>query len=148
MSHSEPRPPAGVSRRRSGGRGEAGLTTLEWLLVVAAVAGLAALAVVVVQNLVGDTAERVTTHSARQTAADLATTELTERWAAEMPRDQDEADRINRRYEAYCRQLGIIYADVGLKVESAPGLRVRMPGHVAGWGPDPKDFPACVLSLH
>ena len=120
------------------------MTTLEWLLVVAAVAGLAALAVVLVQNLVGDTAERVTTRSARQMVADLATTELTERWAAELPRDPDEAGRINRRYARYCHELGIIYADNPLKVESTPGL---YNGGI-GWGPQPKDLPACVLSLH
>ena len=53
-----------------GRRSEAGLTTLEWLLVVAAVAGLA---VVLVQNVVGDTAEQVASNDARQTAAVPAT---------------------------------------------------------------------------
>ena len=38
-------------------RGERGLTTLEWLLIVAAIAGLAALAVVLVQTVVNETAE-------------------------------------------------------------------------------------------
>ena len=52
-------------------REDAGLTTLEWLLVVAAVAGLAALAVVLVQKVVGDTVEQVASGDARQTAADL-----------------------------------------------------------------------------
>jgi hypothetical protein len=67
-------------------RGDAGLTTLEWLLIVATVAGMAALAVVLVQGAVGDTAEDVASHSARQQAAVLATLELTERWQAEIPR--------------------------------------------------------------
>ena len=44
--------------------------------MVAAVAGLAALGVVVVQSVVGGTAESVVSHSARQEAADLASTEL------------------------------------------------------------------------
>ena len=44
---------------------ESGLTTLEWLLIVAAVAGLAALAVVLVQNVVDDTAEQISGSSAR-----------------------------------------------------------------------------------
>ena len=61
------------------------MTTLEWLLIVAAVAGVAALAVVLVQGVVGDTAEDVASHSARQQAAVLATLELTERWQAEIP---------------------------------------------------------------
>ena len=100
-----------------GGRGEQGLTTLEWLLIVAAVAGLAALAVVLVQNVVGDTAERVASNDARQTAADLAVTDLTERWLAETPTDQGDAERINRRYSARCRQMAIIYADISLGVQ-------------------------------
>ena len=72
-------------------RGDAGLTTLEWLLVVAAVAGLAALAVVLVQNVVGGTAEQIDSNEARQTAADLAVTSLAERWIAEAPTSQSEA---------------------------------------------------------
>ena len=53
-------------------RGEDGLTTLEWLLIVAAVAGLAALAVVLVTNVVDDTAEQIGGSSARKTAAEIA----------------------------------------------------------------------------
>ena len=37
-----------ISRRLPQRRGDSGLTTLEWLLIVAAVAGMAALAVVLV----------------------------------------------------------------------------------------------------
>ena len=40
-------------------RDESGLTTLEWLLIVAAVAGLAALAVVLVTNVVSNTSEDI-----------------------------------------------------------------------------------------
>ena len=61
--------------RRPAGAGEEGLTTLEWLLVVAAVAGLAALAVVVVNNVVADTAEGLSQTNSRQVAYDLATTD-------------------------------------------------------------------------
>ena len=50
--------------------------------MVAAVAGLAALAVVLVQGVVGGTAESVASHSARQEAADLAATELENAWRA------------------------------------------------------------------
>ena len=126
-------------RRRS--RGEEGLTTLEWLLVVAAVAGLAALAVVLVRDVADDTAETLRTVNRRQLAFDLATTELTERWAAETPATREEAERINRRYERYCRDLGIIYADVLLKATPTPGLF----NGVDGWGPQPKDLPACAI---
>ena len=50
-------------------RDDSGLTTLEWLLIVAAVAGLAALAVVLVQNVVSDTSEQIAGNSARMTSA-------------------------------------------------------------------------------
>ena len=53
-------------------RDDSGLTTLEWLLIVAAVAGLAALAVVLVQNVVSDTSEQIAGSSARKTAAQVA----------------------------------------------------------------------------
>ena len=62
--------------RRAPGRNDRGLTTLEWLLIVAAVAGLAALAVVLVQNVVDETAEQITNSSARLTAAQVAAAEI------------------------------------------------------------------------
>ena len=72
-----------IRRRHNTGRrflqkreDESGLTTLEWLLIVAAVAGLAALAVVLVQNVVGDTAEQISGSSARKTAALIAAEEI------------------------------------------------------------------------
>ena len=48
-----------------------GLTTLEWLLITAAMAGLAALAVVLVQAYVEDTGERMSNPDPRVTSADL-----------------------------------------------------------------------------
>ena len=66
---------AGSSNRR---RNIRGLTTLEWLLIVAAVAGLAALAVVLVQNVVDETAEQISGSSARLTAALVAAQEITD----------------------------------------------------------------------
>ena len=58
-------------------RTEVGLTTLEWLLIVAAVAGLAALAVVLVQNVVDETAEEISGNNARITAAQVAAARIT-----------------------------------------------------------------------
>ena len=122
-----------------GERCEAGLTTLEWLLVVAAVAGLAALAVVLVQNVVGGTAEQVEESDARQTAGDLAVTSLAQRWKAEVPTSQSEADQINRRYERRCRQLGIIYSDISLTAEALLGTYTGG----TGWGPLDRHKPSC-----
>ena len=122
-------------------RGDAGLTTLEWLLVVAAVAGLAALAVVVVQNVVDGTAEDIASHSARQEAAQIATLVLTERWQAESPDSQSSAERINRDYSAKCRTLGIIYGDIDVVPEPAPGIYRSG----TGWGQNVADQPSCNL---
>ena len=98
--------------------------------MVAAVAGLVALAVVLVQNVVGDTAERVKSNDARQTAADLAVTELTRRAQAQVPETGDDAVRINRAFESRCSQLGVIYADISLKVRYFKG-EAKDPG--PGW---------------
>ena len=110
-----------MGAERRAGRGEAGLTTVEWLLVVAAVAGLAAVGVVVVQTVVRGTAESVASHSARQEAADLAATQLEDEWEAQVPIDEADEKRINSRYAARCRRLPIIYSDVLVKVEVIPG---------------------------
>ena len=109
---------------------DAGLTSLEWLLVVAAVAGLAALAVVLVQSVVGGTVEDVAAHSARQQAADLARVGLTQRARAELPASKDDAARINGVFGARCRQLAVIYADIDLSIKYFEG-EWRGPG--SGW---------------
>ena len=67
---------AAISRRLPQRRDDSGLTTLEWLLIVAAVAGLAALAVVLVQNVVSETGEQIAGSSARLTAAKVAGTSV------------------------------------------------------------------------
>ena len=110
-----------ITRCREFGRGEEGLTTLEWLLIVAAIAGLAALAVVLVQTVVNETAENVQSREARLTAADIATTEIHQDWRNENPTSPDEADEINRKYRTKCQRFGIIYADISLDIESKNG---------------------------
>lgn len=87
-------------------RSSRGLTTLEWLLIVAAVAGLAALAVVLVQNVVDDTAEQITGSSARITAALVAADAIT---------GDDETDADKR---SACSRLNITYSDA---FQESPG---------------------------
>ena len=72
------RPKQPAETRRPNRRGDSGLTTLEWLLIVAAVAGLAALAVVLVQRVVGDTSEQIAGGSARKVAAQIAAQDITD----------------------------------------------------------------------
>ena len=90
------------SRRRN----DRGLTTLEWLLIVAAVAGLAALAVVLVQNVVDDTAEQISGSSARLTAARVAAAEITEE-----AKGEDEVSSDKPEAKAKCERLRITYGD-------------------------------------
>ena len=99
-------------------RDDSGLTTLEWLLIVAAVAGLAALAVVLVTNVVGQTGEQISGQSARRTAAELA--------AAEVVRRAQTADVTDARwdspakwatyYSEQCRRVAVTYSDAGITV--------------------------------
>ncbi|WP_419839558.1 hypothetical protein [Candidatus Poriferisodalis sp.] len=106
--------------RRTPSRDQAGLTTLEWLLIVAAVAGLAALAVVLVQNVVDDTAEQLGGSSARATAANVAADTVIREARTASPDDA----RYNtwQRWELYftarCERLEILYSDTNLDVEA------------------------------
>ena len=110
-----------ISRRLPQRRDDSGLTTLEWLLIVAAVAGLAALAVVLVQNVVGETSEQIAGSSARETAAKIAATSIMEdadRGTAEQPRDAKTYEDWIDYYTRKCRRLAITYGDAGITVQS------------------------------
>ena len=102
-------------------RDDSGLTTLEWLLIVAAVAGLAALAVVLVTNVVSDTAEQIAGSSARRTAAALAADEIVldaVRDVEEQPADAKTYGKWAAFYKSKCERLRITYGDAGLTVEA------------------------------
>ena len=110
-------PPTRYRRRSLFHRDEDGLTTLEWLLIVAAVAGLAALAVVLVQNVVDDTAEQIGGSSARRTAAVVAANAIMQ----EADRDDSSQPTGAKKYaewKAYytnkCDRLEITYSDAGI----------------------------------
>lgn len=107
-----------VARKHSRKRDESGLTTLEWLLIVAAVAGLAALAVVLVQSTVGETADQISGSSARETASKLAAEEIMDR-ASEGKDDQPLGAKSfgewSDHYNKKCDRLNITYGDAGIK---------------------------------
>jgi len=102
-------------------RSSRGLTTLEWLLIVAAVAGLAALAVVLVQNVVDETAEEITGNSARETAARVAAARIDSDARDEIRNeitdgtafDVDTLSAVNSDYKSKCDRLEITYSDIG-----------------------------------
>ena len=111
--------PDGPSWKRR--RDESGLTTLEWLLIVAAVAGIAALAVVLVTNVVDDTSEQISGSSARQTSLILAADEITQDAAAatqsaatnEAQNEFKDIADWKAHYDRKCNRLQITYGDVG-----------------------------------
>ncbi|MCY3786776.1 MAG: hypothetical protein OXG47_08650 [bacterium] len=97
------------------------MTTLEWLLIVGAVAGLAALAVVLVGRLVDDTAESVAEGgaTANRNAAETAAAQI-----EEQARAADNVGRYTtwsdwrRYYSGRCSRLEVLYSTIGLKVDS------------------------------
>ncbi len=132
-------------------RDDSGLTTLEWLLIVAAVAGMAALAVVLVTNVVDDTSEQISGSSARLTAARVAGARITE----EAQRDVPATAALNAAgftaaqtdYQDECNRLEIIYSDIdGLEATwtyTAPGTFTA-----ATWAAafDDPDTEGCVIT--
>ena len=119
---------AAVPRRGRRRRADNGLATLEWLLIVAAVAGLAALAVVIVQAYVDDTGKRISSPDPRVVAAMLAAQEVmkdAERDADQQPAAAKTYGPWADHYTSECEQLGIIYNDAAIKMEPlfmfAPG---------------------------
>ena len=98
---------------------ECGLTTLEWLLIVAAVAGLAALAVVLVQGVVEDTSDAIAAEHPRIKAAELEAGSITEEARGELSaaasgNDPAAVGPINGTYSPKCGQLAIIYRGLDL----------------------------------
>ena len=122
MSDSHVETQAAPRRRRSlFRRDESGLTTLEWLLIVAAVAGLAALAVVLVQNVVDDTAEQIGGSSARKTAAQVAATAVLQEAMSADPTDSrfNTWDKWDNYFTQNCDRIEITYSDADITVTSA-----------------------------
>ena len=102
-------------------RPDRGLTTLEWLLIVAAVAGLTALAVVLTQQVIDDTAEAIETSNARLTAAKLAAQQIED--DARIADAGDTRTATWARWEHYftsrCRRLAITYTDINMQIDAA-----------------------------
>ena len=131
------------TRRPTPPRDDHGLTTLEWLLIVAAVAGIAALAVVLVQRTVNDTSESIARHSARLVAAEIAGTTITDIALSHNPTSDDQAQTLNRRYATRCNRLAIIYTDANINVIWKDGTWNNNPT-TGGWT-NPQTTPRCIV---
>ena len=102
-------------------RDDSGLTTLEWLLIVAAVAGLAALAVVLVQRVVGDTSEQIAGSSARATAARVAGLSVQDE-AKNYDANLDRFESITKwdnYFPSKCNSISVTFADAGVTATAA-----------------------------
>ena len=116
------------------------MTTLEWLLLTAAVAALVAIAVVVVQATIRDIGIETNRHRAQFRTAEIAADALTREWRARSPASQFEADQVNRQYEQRCARLAITYADSEARSYWLPGLFDAG----GGWN-ELKNVPICWL---
>ena len=103
----------GRGRRR---RGDDGLATLEWLLILAAVVGLAALAVVLVQARVEDVAERTSSPSPRVTTAIYAAFAVETGAKVVSAAAFDSWVDWERHFSQECRFIAVLYADAEVEV--------------------------------
>ena len=125
-------------------RDQAGLVTLGWLLIAAAVAAAAALAAITTRNAIDSAAQQISTHSARFHAAELAAFETQAAARAQRPTPHT-ADRTNARWQQRCHQLRILYSDTLRTTHEHRQIRYK-PGKAApGGGWDPQTPPACYI---
>ncbi|MXV89598.1 MAG: hypothetical protein F4121_00405 [Acidimicrobiia bacterium] len=118
-------------RRVVGRDDQSGLSAPEWLLIVAAVAGLAALAVTLVAGSVEDTAEQIRTRRTEIDAARMAALEITTRARSARtgaPRAPSSYD--DDRFAGMCRRLAITHGSAGV---------------VAQWVGDGKPLPSVTI---
>ena len=106
--------PEGRRRRR----GDRGLTTLEWLLITAAVAGLAALAVVLVQAYVEDTGERIANPNPRVTSAVHSAFAVETDAKAASADDFDLWAEWQSHFRERCSLIAVLYSDAEVEVIS------------------------------
>ena len=117
VQSASPRAPGTPSRkRRSLPRDELGLTTLEWLLITAAVAGMAALAVVLVSNAAEDTGAQLTDPDPRITAAKLQAFEVLRDATTASEDDFETWDDWERHFRRKCSLIEILYGDTGIRI--------------------------------
>ncbi|MDE0319283.1 MAG: hypothetical protein OXI97_05325 [Acidimicrobiaceae bacterium] len=101
--------PASTAARLRAARGEEGLTTLEWLLIVAAVAGLAVVAVVIVTRVVNQTADQLASANPTVAAAQESARSLVEQAPSTQPNPMTRASLD--AFAAQCRRLRVSFGN-------------------------------------
>ena len=89
---------------------------MSWLLITAAIAGLAALAVVLVQAYVEDTGERIANPDPRVTSAIHSAFEAEIGARAAAAADFQLWDDWESRFTQRCRLIAVLYADAEVEV--------------------------------
>ena len=103
----------GGSRPRPGCRADRGLITLEWLLVVGAVAGLAASSAVIVQQVLDDHSEVPADPLVRMLEADVAAAWVAVEAQAAFNDDPSAyTSDANRRFADRCAGVSVDFGDV------------------------------------
>ena len=97
-------------------RDDCGLATLGWLLITAAVAGLAALAVVLVQAYVEDTGERISNPDPRVTSAIHSAFNVEADAKAASDADFDLWADWERHFSQECGLIAVLYSDADVEV--------------------------------
>lgn len=117
--------PAGA--RPGGSRScERGLITLEWLLIVAAISGLAAFTVLIVQRMVDSAADIPDDPATRLIDADVAAAMI----AAEATATRLDPDYVESVFGARCDDLETSFADVVDNTTWAPATITGSPPEV------------------
>ena len=128
-----------ASHPPSRGSDQRGLITLEWLLIVGAVAGLAATSVLAVQRVVDDTSEVPVDPLVRVLEADIAAAFIAAdatAWRAAIT-DPDVAHRLDptkdyASFESRCESdLVVTFGDVVSRAKFEPPTEYREFGHPA-----------------
>ena len=92
------------------------MTTLEWLLITAAVAGLAALAVVLVQAYVEDTGERMSNPDPRVTSAIHSAFAVETKAKAASADDFDLWADWESHFTERCSLIAVLFSDAEVEV--------------------------------
>ena len=112
-------------------RRDSGLASLEWLLIIAAVGGLAAIMVGAVQQLLDDATEISTDRSVRLLEANVVAAELSSQAvAASDGSDSEPNAAVLAQLGEHCQQLALSYSDA---VSTAEWTAVSLADGTTAW---------------
>ena len=113
MAALPPRRLSSTLRARGSPRAELGLITLEWLLIVGAIAGLAASSVLAVQIVVDDSTDRPAQRDVRVIDAEIAAaTVASEATKVVEENPSNYTNNVNNDFQTRCQEVANKYSDV------------------------------------